>query len=244
MELTYLKDLNFTGGVIHIIDNLLSIPQNLTATAQQSNLTALSGAIQSANLGTTLGDLSDVTVFAPNNEAFQSIASVLSNASQAALSSILSYHIVNNSVLYSSDITSNTTLPTLGGGNITITLLNNSIFVNSARVVNPDVLIAPGVVHVIDGVLSPNNTSAAPNATASTAAPAFTGASSASDIPFTSGQPTPSSSVPAAGTATTGAGGGAASRTSSSSAGAWMPAKTGAVGAAALFGGAAMVVNW
>jgi len=59
------------------------------------------------------------------------------------------------------------------------------VFVNSAKVIVPDVLVANGVVHVIDSVLNPNNTSAEPNPTTTSAA--FSGASSATDVPFTSG---------------------------------------------------------
>lgn len=38
----------------------------------------------------------------------------------------------------------------MNGGQLTITVNNGSVFVNSARVVLPDVLVANGVVHVID----------------------------------------------------------------------------------------------
>jgi hypothetical protein len=46
---------------------------------------------------------------------------------------------------------SNTTLQTVGGGNVAISIVNGSVFVNSAKVITPDVLVANGVVHVIDG---------------------------------------------------------------------------------------------
>lgn len=42
-------------------------------------------------------------------------------------------------------------------------------------------------MHVIDAVLNPNNTSAKPNPSMSTAAVQFSGASSASSVPLTSG---------------------------------------------------------
>jgi len=44
----------------------------------------------------------------------------------------------------------NMTLPTLNGGNVTINIQNGSVFVNGAQVVVPDVLVANGVIHVID----------------------------------------------------------------------------------------------
>jgi len=225
-------DHNFTGGVIHIIDTFLTIPLNISSTAVAANLTAAAGALTKADLVDALDTLKDVTCFVPNNEAFQSIGSALENASMVDLVRILQYHVINGTVGYSSDL-SNTSLTTLGGSNVTITVEDGNVFVNSAKVLIPDVLVANGVVHVIDNVLNPDNATATPNGAASTQAPAFSGASSASNVPFTGGVSTPTSTVP---TETT------PGATSSSSAFA-MPMKTGAIGAAALFGGAASILN-
>lgn len=43
-----------------------------------------------------------------------------------------------------------TTLTALNGGNLTVTIVDGDVFVNSAKVVTPNVLVANGVVHVID----------------------------------------------------------------------------------------------
>ena len=198
-------------------------------------MTSLVGALTTAELVETVDTTPNVTIFAPNNAAFQSIGSALRNISTDDLTSVLNYHVINGTIGYSSTL-SNTTLPTLNGAEVTISVVDGEVFVNSARVVTPDVLVANGVVHVIDNVLNPANATATPDATMSTQVPAFSGASSATDFPFTSGVPTPT--APAA---TSGAAGG--SETSSSASGAAMPMKTGAVGAAALFGGAALVYN-
>jgi uncharacterized surface protein with fasciclin (FAS1) repeats len=63
---------------------------------------------------------------------------------------ILTYHVVNGTVGYSSTLKNGTSLMTLEGGNITITINNGSVFVNDAKVIVSDVLVAGGVVHVID----------------------------------------------------------------------------------------------
>jgi uncharacterized surface protein with fasciclin (FAS1) repeats len=91
-----------------------------------------------------------VTIFAPNNAAFQAIGSTLANASTQELVSLLEYHVVNGTVGYSSSLSNNTSLATLGGNNVTITVENGEVFINSAKVVTPDVLVSNGVVHVID----------------------------------------------------------------------------------------------
>merc|ERR1712036_115857 len=227
-------NVNFTGGVVHVIDTVLTVPQSASNTAGALNLTSLAGALTSADLVETVDGLSDVTIFAPSNEAFQAIGSALPNLSTEALSSILTYHVVQGTVGYSSILT-NTTLETVNGESVTISIVNGSVFVNSARVTVPDVLIAGGVVHVIDSVLNPNNTSAAPpTAGATTTVPAFTGASSASDVPFTSGV-SASTTVTAVPTRDPEA-------TSTSTAGA-APMQTGMIGLGALFGGAALVMG-
>ncbi len=225
----------FNNGVIHIIDRLLTVPANVSTTAVAANLTSLVGAVTRADLVEAVDTTPDVTIFAPNNEAFQSIGSALGNITDETLTSVLTYHVVAGTVGYSSML-ENMTLTTLNGADVTISVIDGEVFVNSAKVVTPDVLVSNGVVHVIDNVLNPDNSTATPDSAMSTQMPAFSGASSATDIPFTSGVPTPT--APAA-TGTTGGAGGA----SSSASGAAMPMRTGAVGAAALFGGAALVYN-
>lgn len=229
-------NVNFTGGTIHIINSLLAIPQNLSETLSNANLTAAEGAISTADLTNSVSETHDVTIFAPNNDAFNAIGSVVGNLSSDDLSSIIGYHVVNGSVAYSTQLM-NSTLTTVNGQNITITVVNGTVYANSAKVTVPDILLSNGVVHVIDQVLNPDNASATPNVTATTATAAFTDASTGTaGIPFTSGVITPTTTYPAA----TSAGG---SAESSSSSGLAMPMKTGAVGAAALFGGAAIFAN-
>lgn len=43
-------DVTFSGGVVHIIDSVLTVPQTPSATAVGANLTALAGALTQANL--------------------------------------------------------------------------------------------------------------------------------------------------------------------------------------------------
>lgn len=248
----------FSGGVVHVIDGVLTIPPNVSTTAQAANLTAFLGAVNATDLTSAVNTTPDLTIFAPNNDAFRNISSALGNLTVEQAASILQYHIINGTVAYSSTL-SNGSVPTLGGGNLTITIADDEVFVNRARVVNADILLQNGVLHVIDSVLNPNDTTAANSS--SEAGGAFAGASSSgSDTPYTSNIPTPTSSNPALATTESAVASGyptntgmigensagnpsaTAEMSSSSSAGAAMP--TGAMGAAALFGGAAWVANW
>lgn len=147
------QNLNFTGGVIHIIDRVLSVPQNLTDTLSNANLTAAAGAIETADLAPAVGMLQNITVFAPDNAAFSDIGSVLANLSTDALRSTLGYHVVENAVVYSSDVM-NSTLRAQNGDELNVYNINGTVFVNAARVTIPDLLISNGVVHVIDQCVS------------------------------------------------------------------------------------------
>lgn len=137
-------------------------------------------------------------------------------------------------------------VPSLLGPNLLITLTDGDVFVNSAKVLIPNILVANGVVHVIDNVLNPNNTMAMPMPTASVQMPAFSGASSMASlgdlttgVPSATGQPIGAAPTMAEGPSSTMEGG----ATSTSASGAAQPMKTGAVGAAALFAGAGVWLN-
>merc|ERR1711877_96794 len=187
-------NVNYTNGVVHIIDEVLMIPGNLTSTAQNANLTAFLGAAQNASVASTLLGAEDLTIFAPSNAAFQDIGSLTGNLTMHQLANILSYHVIEGTVAYSSDL-SNTSLTTLQGDDVQITIANGSVMVNNATVTNANILFAGGVIHVIDQVLNPNSnsSSSSSNSTSSDSDSdnAFGATSSASEVPFTSGQPTP-----------------------------------------------------
>merc|ERR1712032_1306042 len=252
-------NVNYTNGVVHIIDDVLMIPGNLTSTAQNANLTAFLGAAVNASVASTLLGAEDLTIFAPSNAAFQDIGSLVGNLTMDQLANILSYHVIEGTVAYSSDL-SNTSLTTLQGDDVEITIANGAVMVNNATVTNANILFAGGVIHVIDQVLNPNQMSSS-NSSSSGSDNAFGATTSASEVPFTSGQPTQTTTYTELVTSTsqviisqtpTGGAGGAGSGSgnsdssesmSSSTDGAWIAKPTGAMGAAALFGGAAFLAG-
>ncbi|CAO1602173.1 hypothetical protein XANCAGTX0491_005803 [Xanthoria calcicola] len=239
-------DQNFTGGVVHIIDNVLTVPRNISSTATSAGLSAVVGALSQAQLVDTVQSLSDVTIFAPNNSAFQAIGSALPNLTMTQLAGILSYHVVNGTVAYSSMLENDMTVPALAGGDLRITISDGDVFVNSAKVLIPDVLVANGVVHVIDNVLNPNNTMAMPEPTAEVQSAAFEGATSTDNLGgLTSGVPTPTSAEFGAGptpaeSEETASGGGAME--TGTPEGAAMK-KEGAIAMAALFAAGGVYMN-
>ncbi|KAI9793178.1 MAG: hypothetical protein M1833_000818 [Piccolia ochrophora] len=182
-------DISFKGGIIHVIDSFLIPPQSFLDTATQFNLTAAGGAAAKAEVLDYLTDTPDLTIFAPANDAFMKIGTALEDMTVADLAAVLSYHVVNGSVRYSSSLTNGSVLPTLNGANLTVRAAGNAIYINSARIVTQDLLLANGVLHIIDNVLNPNATLVLPNPTVPTQ-PAIIPGSAVTFIPFSADLPT------------------------------------------------------
>lgn len=143
----------FTGGVLHIIDTVLTLPVAPSISAVDSLLTSFVGALKTTSLVTTVDSLKDVTIFAPSNDAFKAIGSATSALSQQQLASILEYHVINGTVGYSTLLMTglaNESFPTLSGGEINIRAQDNKVFVNSAQVTITDIIVSNGVIHVLD----------------------------------------------------------------------------------------------
>ncbi|KAI4159907.1 MAG: hypothetical protein L6R39_000283 [Caloplaca ligustica] len=185
-------DLKFTGGIVHVIDTFLVPPQNFIQTVPQFNLTAAGGAVENASLAEYVNTHKDLTIFVPQNLAFQALGGTLQSMPSSQLQRLLNYHIVNSStVAYSANLPNGTILHTRSGQTLTITFASNSLFVNQARVLQQDLLIANGVMHVIDNFLDPAAPSVTANPEVATAPPLIQGTSlSENVVPFTSYLPT------------------------------------------------------
>ncbi|MCJ1465644.1 hypothetical protein MMC07_004263 [Pseudocyphellaria aurata] len=222
------SDIAFKGGIIHTIDTFLIPPVDFTSTCSTFNLTAAGGAIANASLAPYVNTQKDITIFAPNNAAFQNLGTTLSHLTIEQLSDLLKYHVVNGShrVSYSDSLVDGTKLQTLEGGTITITFASNSLFVNSARVLQQDILLANGVLHVLDNVLSPNASNARPAPTLRSQVPVISGTRlSHNAVPFvaylttgTSSSASNTAAASASANATSGLEQAAATSTSSTSA--------------------------
>lgn len=128
---------------------MLTIPENITQTLIDSGLGAAAGALSKSDLAQNVDSEKNVTFFAPNNGAFGAVGSYVSNLTSQQLAKLVEYHVIPNKVIYSSDFR-NGTIATSSHGNVTITVLNGTIFVNSAKIIYSDILVSNGVIHVID----------------------------------------------------------------------------------------------
>ena len=75
-----------------MIDTVLTIPPRISTTATAARLTVLAQALTQTDLLTAVDETPDLTVFAPNNAAFQKLGPALSRLSVEQLAGILQYH--------------------------------------------------------------------------------------------------------------------------------------------------------
>jgi uncharacterized surface protein with fasciclin (FAS1) repeats len=112
-----------------------------------------------ANLTDTLNGPGPFTVFAPTDAAFQKLPAgtveTLLADPQGQLTQILLYHVVSGEVK-AADVVNLTTVKTVQGSNLTISVVNSSVKVNNATVIIPDIQCSNGVIHAIDEVLIPS----------------------------------------------------------------------------------------
>jgi uncharacterized surface protein with fasciclin (FAS1) repeats len=169
-------DILASNGVVHEVNAVLlpkgfTAPQcgtgSIAATAEgNKDLTTLTAALAAASLVDTLNGSTVYTVFAPTDEAFNTLGEdtvqcLLKKDNLDALKSVLEYHVVAGYDL-SSAIKDGQKVETLekeklsfstAGGNVTITTTSGG----SAAVTAADVYANNGVVHVIDSVLLPKD---------------------------------------------------------------------------------------
>ncbi len=132
--------------------------QNLELVAQeQGSLNIFIQAVNAAGLGSALTGSDALTIFAPSNGAFQSFLNSagfdsVDEVPANLLATVLSYHIVNGSVL-SSDLTTGQVETLISGSSIGV-VVGESITLNGeATVIDADNNATNGVIHVIDLVL-------------------------------------------------------------------------------------------
>ena len=133
---------------------LPDIPTTAQSTGVHDSLVA---AVIQADLLTTLQGEGPFTVFAPTDQAFVdagiNLSSLDNDEGKSILSDILLYHVLSGSV-QSSEVTDGLTATAVNGDILTFTV-GDSVIVNDATVITPDVMASNGVIHVIDKVLTP-----------------------------------------------------------------------------------------
>jgi uncharacterized surface protein with fasciclin (FAS1) repeats len=151
-------------------------PNIMDIAAADDRFDTLEAAVKAANLADALAAPGELTVFAPTDDAFAKLPATLINELLAdpdgALTQVLLYHVAPGS-LGSSDVLGMSSIPTLQGGQLAVSLRDELPYVNDSQIVITDIQAKNGVIHVIDSVLVPNVSLPATPA-AEEAAPAVT----------------------------------------------------------------------
>jgi transforming growth factor-beta-induced protein len=156
-------DIRFSGGLIHVLDNLLIPPGPLNATLTAFQDLPFLGALYAADVYEAFSTQPNCTIFAPSSLGLEAVNNTLSTMTARDLAQILDYHVVPGAVLPSTSLVNGTQLATSSPGTgqddvsqlLYIRRSGNSLYVNSAQIVQPDILFANGVIHIVDNVLNP-----------------------------------------------------------------------------------------
>ena len=114
-------------------------------------------AIERASLFQGLKEPGTITLFAPTDEAFSKLPSgavgyLLDNPPE--LDQVLTYHIIADRKVASSDIGGLNSVNTVEGSTLEINT-SNGVRINDASVIDSDIEADNGVIHAIDQVLVP-----------------------------------------------------------------------------------------
>ncbi|KAK8071684.1 hypothetical protein PG996_005032 [Apiospora saccharicola] len=156
------RDLRFTGGIVQAVDNLLIPPTALNETLTAYSDLSFLGALYAAGLYDEFaqcGASGNCTIFAPSVRAFRAVNSTLSSLSRDDLKKVLRYHMIPGQVLTSNLLTNGTILQSAASDTaerqLRVRRAGNYLYLNSAQVVQQDLLFANGVAHLLDNVLNP-----------------------------------------------------------------------------------------
>ena len=147
-------------------------PKTIVALAQgNADLSTLVAAVTAAGLGETLSGAGPFTVFAPTNAAFAKVdkatlEGLLKPESKAALTGILTYHVVAGNVKAAdvvkmiTDGKGTATIKTVAGGELKASMDGDKVVLTDAKggkstITATDIAASNGVVHTIDTVVMP-----------------------------------------------------------------------------------------
>jgi len=119
----------------------------------------LVAAVQAAGLAETLKGEGPFTVFAPTDDAFAklpagTVEDLLKPENKDKLAAILTYHVVSGKVM-AKDVMTLKEAKTVNGESVTISMETDTVMIDNAKVVTPDIECSNGVIHVIDTVILP-----------------------------------------------------------------------------------------
>ncbi len=150
-------DIRATNGVIHGIDEVMSLPNIVNHASNNGDFSELVSALVATDLVPALLLPGPFTVFAPVNQAFDDISSVTATLTIPELTTVLTYHVVAGNIqstqLVAGPVTAiNNQVFTVNVGT-SVTIIDTTT--GTSNVIATDVQGTNGVIHVLDRVLLP-----------------------------------------------------------------------------------------
>jgi transforming growth factor-beta-induced protein len=174
-------DIQVSNGVIHVIDavilppNFGQAPSPAPAAAPapyaanimdilraNSGWSTLVAAIEAAGLEDALSGSTNLTLFAPTNEAFGAALDALGLTAEQlladtdTLTAVLLYHVAPGK-LFAADVVAADRIKMLDGNYAQIMVSGAGAFIDNAQITRTDIHVSNGVIHVIDAVILPAN---------------------------------------------------------------------------------------
>ncbi|KAL3477305.1 FAS1 domain-containing protein [Aspergillus californicus] len=168
------EDIQFDGGIIHIVSGPFTRPGTVSDALNATAQTSLLASSLSSELSSSLDTTESITVFAPSNNAITSALGANTTISESEITALVDAHVIQGIVAYSPLLIDNAQFQTRDGQNIVIsTSPDGAILLNGvAAVIQSDIVVANGVIHVIDGLLPASG----PTSTTTGGETVFTGA--------------------------------------------------------------------
>ena len=158
------------NGVVHVIDEVLLVPNAVDAAVANPNFSILVAALtderlKDADFVKTLSGDGPFTIFAPTNAAFEALLegnedwSGLADIPAATLEAVLKYHVLVGDNITSGEITDGVEPTTFEGNTFTINTTDGVVITDKggreSKVQITDVQTSNGVIHAISQVLLP-----------------------------------------------------------------------------------------
>ncbi|OLN85953.1 Fasciclin-like arabinogalactan protein-like protein 6 [Colletotrichum chlorophyti] len=177
------------GGFFQSIDAVLEVPTVCSTTIKKlsGSLSSLKDALDKTKLWKDLDAKPNITCLAPNTDAFREAGNPQNELGNEDLKNALLFHTLPQ-VSYSNFLTDGQEFISLSNNIVRVTVRDNEIWFNDAKVVSPNVLTNNGLIHVLDRVMSPNATGPA-SEPSSTAPSGLSGAASPTGGPGNAGNP-------------------------------------------------------
>ncbi|OCK82039.1 FAS1 domain-containing protein [Lepidopterella palustris CBS 459.81] len=157
VNMTIVEEGTWDGGNFHIIDGLLTPPAPCSTTIRTASLFSLDNALNRTNLWPALDHSPNVTCLGPSNSAFAAAGNADATLNTTVLTTALLFHTLPLP-LYSDFLVDGQEFTSLSNDTVRVTVKGNDIWFNNAKVVNANVLTNNGLMHVLDSVMTPLNT--------------------------------------------------------------------------------------